>query len=352
MVLNKAAGKVKFFVLWGSLALCVFPAIAWSAESPEQIAAKFYAGAKKEAKLVIYGLGEPFLTPIRDALRKRYPGIDIEAFDEPGRASRERVIAEQKTGRRIGDIIIAGPSNHQQLTEMGLLEPYQSSQLAFMIPELVPEGNYTSPLRASIFSVAVNTKLLPAAEEPKVWGDLLQPKFKGKMASDDPRGTGGGAGLMASLELAFGTDFLKKLAAQDIFFAKDTGTILANMVRGEHVLFITASHDEIIAARKSGAPLKFLKLKDGIRAAGNYQSIVKNAPHMNAAKLWVEWSTSEEGQQAFAKTGQAAARKGIKAGEPESDLNGLKLLPVMSAKQEGPLIKERSRRFEEIFFKK
>jgi iron(III) transport system substrate-binding protein len=338
--------------MWAICALLVLPPAARSAEPAEQIAAKFYAGAKKEGKLVIYGLGEPFLTPIRDAFRKRYPGIEIEAFDEPGRASRERVIAEQKTGRRIGDVIIAGPSNHQQLGEMGLLEPFQSSQLEFFIPELVPQSNLTSPLRASIFSVATNTKLLPAADEPKVWADLLQPKFKGKMASDDPRGTGGGAGLMASLELAFGTEFLKKLATQEIFFAKDTGTILANMVRGEHALFITASHDEIIAARKSGAPLKFLKLKDGIRAAGNYQSIVKNAPHMNAAKLWVEWSTSEEGQQAFAKTGQAAARKGIKAGEPEADLNGLKLLPVMSAKQEAPLIKERSRRFEEIFFKK
>jgi iron(III) transport system substrate-binding protein len=350
-MLDKLVDRFRLSLALGLWALLVSPAAAPSAESRGQIAAKFYAEAKKEGKLVIYGLGEPFLTPIRDAFRKRYPGIDIEAFDEPGRASRERVIAEQKTGRRIGDIIIAGPSNHQQLGEMGLLEPFQSSQLAFMIPELVPGGNLTSPLRASIFSVATNTKLLPAADEPKVWADLLQPKFKGKMASDDPRGTGGGAGLMSSLELAFGTEFLKKLATQDIFFAKDTGTILANMVRGEHVLFITASHDEIIAARKSGAPLKFLKLKDGIRAAGNYQSIVKSAPHMNAAKLWVEWSTSEEGQQAFAKTGQAAARKGIKAGEPESDLNGLKLLPVMGAKQEAPLIKERSKRFEEIFFK-
>lgn len=351
-MVQKVANKIKVLGRWGLVALLVSPVVAGSAESPDQIAAKFYTGAKKEGKLVIYGLGEPFLTPIRDSFRKRYTGIEIEAFDEPGRASRERVIAEQKTGRLIGDVIIAGPSNHQQLGEMGLLEPYQSSQLAFMIPELVPEGNLTSPLRASIFSVATNTKLVPAADEPKVWADLLQPKFKGKMASDDPRGTGGGAGLMASLELAFGTEFLKKLATQDVFFGKDTGTILANMVRGEHVLFITASHDEIIAARKSGAPLKFLKLKDGIRAAGNYQSIVKNAPHMNAAKLWVEWSTSEEGQQAFAKTGQAAARKGIKAGEPESDLNGLKLLPVMSSKQEAPLIKERSKRFEEIFFKK
>lgn len=69
-----------------------------------------------------------------------------------------------------------------------------------MIPELLPEGKFINPLRASVFSMAVNTKLVPAAEEPTVWADLLHPRFKGKMASDDPRGSGGGAGLVASLE--------------------------------------------------------------------------------------------------------------------------------------------------------
>jgi len=113
-----------------------------------------------------------------------------------------------------------------------------------------------------------------------------------------------------------------------------------------------ARENLISAARKSGAPLKLLKLKDGIRAAGNYQSIIKNAPHPNAAKLWVEWSTSEEGQQAFAKTGQAVVRKGVKAGEPESELTGIKLLPVVGGRQDAKAVRERSKRFEEIFLKK
>lgn len=325
---------------------------AGAADASAQLAAKLYEGAKKEGKLVIYGLGEPFLTPIAAAFKKRYAGITIEAFDEPGAQSRERVVAEQKTGRLIGDIIIAGPTNHQILTDLNYLEPFQTSQLAHMIPELLPDIPNANPLRASVFSMAINSKLIPPAEEPKYWADLLQSRFKGKMASDDPRGSGGGAGMIASLEKAFGIEYLHKLAAQEIFFSRDSGTILANLVRGEYSLFITASHDEIIAARKSGAPLKFLKPADGVRAAGNYQSIVKNAPHVNAAKLWVEWSTSEEGQQAIAKTGLATARRGIKAGEPESDLNGVKLLPVVGGRQDMNLVKERTKRFESIFFKK
>ena len=349
---SKVNGILTFLLLF----LLAASPVPWTpsnaADATAQPVAKLYDGARKEGKLVIYGLGEPFLTPIAIAFKRNYPGITIEAFDEPGSQSRERVIAEQKTGRLIGDIIIAGPTNHQTLSDLNYLEPFKTSQWGHMIPELLPDIPNANPLRASLFSVAINSKLVSPADEPKVWGDLLQPRFKSKLASDDPRGSGGGAGMIASLEKAFGIEYLHKLAAQDIFFSRDSGTILANLVRGEYALFITASHDEIIAARKSGAPLKFLKPADGVRAAGNFQSIVKNAPHLNAAKLWVEWSTSEEGQQAFAKTGQAAARKGIKAGEPEADLTGVKLLPIVSGRQDMHLIKERTKRFEGIFFKK
>jgi len=327
-----------------------------AADATAQLAAKLYEGAKKEGKLVIYGLGEPFLTPVATAFKRRYTGITIEALNEPGAQSHERVIAEQKSSRPIGDIIIAGPIYTWPLADLNYLEPFKTSQWAQMIPELLPDIPNANPLRAGVFSMAINSKLISPAEEPKQWSDLLQPRFKGKMASDDPRGSGGpgrpGAGMVASLEKAFGVEYLQKLAAQDIFFSRDSGTILANLVRGEYTLFITAWHNEIIAARKSGAPLKFLKPTDGVRAAGNYQSIVKNAPHLNAAKLWVEWSTTEEGQQVFAKTGQGAARKGIKAGEPEADLTGVKLLPVVSSRQDMNLINERTKRFEGIFFKK
>jgi iron(III) transport system substrate-binding protein len=342
--------KALFTVLWGVLVAVLLPGKVLSAAADP--AAQYYQAAKNEAKLVIYGLGEPFLGPIKAAFTKRYPGIQVEAFDESGRETRERIIAEQKTNRPVGDVVIAGASVHQTLGDLGFLQPYRSSHIPSFIPELVPEGTLSSPFRSTVFSIATNTKLVPASDEPTVWADLLHPRFKGKMASDDPRGSGGGGGLMASLELAFTTEFLRKLATQEIFFGKDTGTILAGLVRGEHALFITASHDDIIVARKGGAPVKFVKLSDGIRAAGNYQSIVKNAPHLNAAKLWVEWSTSEEGQTLLGKVGLAAARKGIKAAEPEADLTGLKLLPVAQGRQDMNYLKERTKRYEEIFFKK
>src|SRR5215470_629305 len=131
---------------------------ASAADSLAQLTAKYYEAAKKEGSLVIYGLGPPFLAPIVEAFNKRYPGIQVEAFDESGRATQERVIAEHKTARVVGDVLIGGPSLHQGLNDLGLIEPYQSPQIPQMIPELVPEGGFANPLKASVTSMAINTK--------------------------------------------------------------------------------------------------------------------------------------------------------------------------------------------------
>src|SRR5688500_5487166 len=57
---------------------------------------KYYEAAKKEGKLVIYGVGNPTLyNPVRDAFQTRFPGIALEGVDQRGRESREKVVAEQ-----------------------------------------------------------------------------------------------------------------------------------------------------------------------------------------------------------------------------------------------------------------
>ena len=313
---------------------------------------KVLRGSQKGRKTRNLRPGAAVSWPISEAFNKRFPRIQIEAFDESGQQTHERVIAEQKAGRVIGDVVIPGPRTLMSLAELGLLEAYKSAQIPHMIPELVPEGPSANPFRASVTSMAINTKSVPPADEPKAWADVLDPKFRGKIASDDPRGIGGGGSLMAALEKAYGTEFLRKLAQQNIFFSRDSGTVLAGLVRGEHAIFLTAAYYDIIAARKEGAAVKFLKPKDGLRVGQAPQALVKNAPHPNAGKLWIEWSLSEEGQQMLGKVGLVAARKGIIPAEPEANLTGVALLPTIDTRQGLAEVKERSKRMEAIFFKK
>ncbi|HEV7664668.1 MAG TPA: hypothetical protein VGQ62_14110, partial [Chloroflexota bacterium] len=98
-------------------------------------------------------------------------------------------------------------------------------------------------------------------------------------------------------------------------------------------------------------PIKQIKPDDGVGVTPINQGLLKNAPHPNAAKLWIEWSLSEEGQTLLAQQGYAAVRKGLKAVEPEADLTGVKILPRDDDPETFKLLGDRTKRWETVFFK-
>jgi hypothetical protein len=86
--------------------------------------AKYYDAAKREGKLVIYGVGNPTLyTPVRDAFVARFPGIQIEGVDQRGRESREKVLAEQQSRNYVVDVVISGFDTQSELLANNLSSP-------------------------------------------------------------------------------------------------------------------------------------------------------------------------------------------------------------------------------------
>src|SRR5690349_1023963 len=107
-------------------------AAATKAADPLQaVIDKYYDGAKKEGKLVLYGVGNATLyNPIRDAFMKRFPGIQLEGVDQRGRESREKIIAEQQSKNYVVDVVISGTDTQNELTQNGLIEPYAAAELS------------------------------------------------------------------------------------------------------------------------------------------------------------------------------------------------------------------------------
>src|SRR6266508_1999376 len=290
----------------------------------QAVADKYYEAAKKEGKLVLYGVGNATLyNPVRDAFQKRFPGIELVGVDQRGRESREKVFAEQQSKNYVADVVISGTDTQNELVENGFIEPFQASELDSVIPDLVP----------------------------KTYKDLMDPKWKGKLAMDDPRGSGPGGTILSGMEVLYGIDEVdSKLAEQKIFFATQAGPIFEALNRGEYAVFLSSNHTDVIAQRKSGAPIKQLKPADGVGITPINQGLVKNAPHPNAAKLWIEWSLSEEGQTVLAAQGYATVRKGMKVAEPEANLEGVKFLQRAADPENFKLLGDRTKRWEDVFF--
>jgi len=318
----------------------------------DQAYATLYPLAKQEGKLVLYGVGTPDLyEPIRLAFVARFPGIELQGVDQRGRDSREKIVAEQQSHTNVGDVVISGTDTQAELVSLGFTQSYTPAEIGNAIPGLVPPGGAMSPRTLTIFTIAINTNLVPPDQEPKSWQDVLDPKWKGKLAMDDPRGSGPGGTILSGIDYVFGQDIEQKLADQKPFFATQAGPIWTALNRGEYAIFLSGGHPDLISNRKAGAPVKQIRPIEGIGVTPIGQSIIKDAPHPNAAKLWIEWSLSEEGQTLLAQQGYAVVRKGIKAQEPEASLEGATFLPRDDDNTKLQLIPERTKRWDQLFFK-
>jgi iron(III) transport system substrate-binding protein len=318
----------------------------------DQAYATLYPAAKQEGKLVLYGVGTPDLyEPVRAGFAKHFPGIELQGVDQRGRDSREKIVAEQQSKNYVADVVISGTDTQAELVSLGLTEAYQPAEIGNALPGLVPAGGAMSPRTLTIFTIAINTTLVPPDQEPKKWQDVLDPKWKGKLAMDDPRGSGPGGTILSGIDYVYGQEIEQKLADQQPFFATQAGPIWTALNRGEYAIFLSGGHPDLIANRKAGAPVKQIRPVEGVGVTPIGQSLLKNAPHPNAAKLWIEWSLSDEGQSLLADQGYAVVRKGIKAKEPEASLEGATFLPRDDDATKLQLIPERTKRWDQLFFK-
>jgi iron(III) transport system substrate-binding protein len=150
--------------------------------------------------------------------------------------------------------------------------------------------------------------MIPPAEAPKTMQDLLNPKWKGKMAIVNT--TTGTRWIGNTLE-NFGREYLEKFAEQDVKVQNMAGAALAGLVvSGEVPLSPTIFDANITQAKQKGAPVDWRGLEPVVTTVA-YSGIVAKAPHPHAALLFIDWVHSKEGQQAMMKGGLWSPRDDV-----------------------------------------
>lgn len=266
---------------------------------------KIVQAAKEEGKVNVYDstIGPAARSPLRSAFKERY-GISLELLFGRAPELSEKIATEQRARVYVSDVLAAGFTTHPPLKEKGMLaEPIK-------VPEAMdaslwradprggdPEGYIFEYANHAGAPVIVNTRLVPPAEEPKSWSDLLDPKWKGKMLMDDPSIPGPGSnGFTFIKNYVGGADYWRKMAAQNVRLMRERRGATDMVVRGEYPLLIWAATSVLIAVVEAGAPLKVVDMKEGYYGGSWALSLIKNSPHPNAAKVFVNWFLSQEGQ--------------------------------------------------------
>ena len=280
--------------------------------------------AKKEGRVVVsIPTSAELRKEFESGFQKIFPSIELELSVARGASNVNKIAEEQNAGVRNVDLHIGGTTSIiTGLLANNLLDPVLPMML---LPEVKdPKQWWAGHLWADnakkyVYSftgymtetIWYNTALVKP-EDISSWDSLLEPKWKSRIVILDPRSPGSGESNWAFLLKIKGEPFLAKLAAQEMMVGRNLRQLGEAVARGKSALSIGVSYYTYLPFIKAGLPVKSIStLKEGYYAgtgSGNL-SVLKNAPHPNAAKVFVNWLLSKEGQTAVTKAlGQPTRR--------------------------------------------
>jgi ABC-type Fe3+ transport system substrate-binding protein len=180
--------------------------------------------------------------------------------------------------------------------------------------------------------ILINTRLVKPEDEPKSWNDLNDPKWKGKILSDDMRPLGSGNTMFAILQKKMGAGFNDQLAQQKPVFSRDMRNDARRVARGEYPIYVPQVF--AFASDLKGLPVKVVIPKEGAPYAQMELALLKNAAHPNAARLFVNHFLDQDSQLLYANGWMLPVVKGVaeKANEEAR--------PFADAKLMGPALLE------------
>jgi ABC-type Fe3+ transport system substrate-binding protein len=279
-----------------------------------------YEAARKEGEVVWYTtlIVNQAVRPLIEAFNRKYPGIEVKYTRADSGPTAIKIMNEARAGRPQSDLF-DGIDTTPPLLTAGLVEAYVPSAADRYPAELKDPSGRWNALVVYFLTPAVNTTLVPAAERPKTPQDLLHPRWKGRIAWSTVPASGSGVyvgSVLQTMGEQQGMAFLRALARQDIINVEATNrAILDQVIYGQYPMALSIFNHHAVLSAQKGAPVEWLKVEP-ISAPMHSVGLTKNGPHPNAAKLLLDFLTSEDGQRTLAEVEYIPAMPSVPAKTP------------------------------------
>lgn len=276
---------------------------------------KVVSAARQEGKLIMYDaaffVGDTRIA-IPKAFKERY-GITAEILVTGGSsATIERLQVEQKTGLSVADVFASGGLSGPRMISLGFTQPVAQGlpvfrdKSVFITDPVFSPGGEAVVFGATLLGVMANSKLVQRGEI-KSYKDLMNPKYKGKIIMRDPRLGSGGApftiGTFRHLKI-MDDDFLRNLVQQQnvAMWGGGEGEVAQMIARGEYMINMGAGIDVLYGSLAAeGAPVMPVYMEEGTVGDVGVIQMSKQAAHPNAARVFINWLMTPEGQSVYHK---------------------------------------------------
>jgi iron(III) transport system substrate-binding protein len=270
--------------------------------------------AKKEGKVVVYGSVVPqAMDGLHQGFKKKY-GIDVEYWRGSSTQVSERALTEWRAGRPGFDVVEANRGVQLIMKSEGLFAKYTPPSSEKFPAKFKEKDALITPWRVLPISILYNTEMVKANDIPKTFEDLLSPKWTGKISIPDPTRHTTTAQFFWNMDKKESWEFLKRLAKQRPILVDSLAPVTTTIIKGEAAVGITY----IKYVKQYKGPVAYAPM-DKYWTDPNYMSLSAKAARPDAARLYIDFATSAEGQKEIAEDGEFVLAPGVYPPIPDAE---------------------------------
>lgn len=328
------------FPLFIAFSLLLWEWTAPAARAEEDLVAK----AQNEREVVVYGTAlaaqfDKFVEPFK----QRFPFIKTQYSRTTGEALTSKILREVSARQLSADVVLINNYTHRIFMKRNIITSYQPPTAANFPPGFIDKQGYWVGFYLVPYAITYNTQLVPRANAPKSFEDLLQPRWKGRISLEREEYLVTQAHAQY-LGPAKALEYFKKLAQQDLLLVNGHSNQAMLLTAGEFPIIIYSDIARTEELKKKGAPIEWVKAEPHITVLVS-AAITREARHPAAARLFMNYLAADEGQREVLNIDKPPA---LPKFQP-SYLRGVNLFPADWTLSDS--YEEHNKTYREIFWK-
>ena len=281
--------------------------------------------------------------PLAEAFEKRFPGIRVSYARSSNTETTLKILNEARARRTVADVFDV-TSGIYTLLDAHVVAAYPPKSAAGFAPQHKDKDGYWTASNLYFMTFCYNTNLIKPADVPRTFEELVSPRWAGKIAWTSEPAITGPPGFIGNVLTTMGQDagmaWLKRFAAlKPAALPISPRAVMDQVISGEYAIGMQIYNHHAAISAAAGAPVDWVKLEP-LLGLFSEMGILKDAPHPNAARLFVEWVMSEEGQKVLADNDYLPANPAVAPRVPalRPDGGGFKVdyISPMRARDELP----------------
>jgi iron(III) transport system substrate-binding protein len=289
-------------------------------------------GARKEAALTWYiaQLDTETAERMGRAFTARYPGITVSVIRTTGQVAYERLLQELKNNAPQCDVFSSTDiAQYPSLKKRGALADFTPDGVDALLPaaKATADPGFYYPSAMIGHMLIYNSAKVKPEDAPKAWTDLLDPKWKDRVATGHPAFSGCTGVWVVALRKLYGWSYFETLAKNNPRVGR-SGNDPVTLVNAAECLVGPAPSGSAFQQVDRGNPIMPVYPADGASLCVGPSAVMATAPHPNAARLFQQWLMGDEYARLSVENHTDPTRPGMTLTSGQKSLDEVKLLSL------------------------